>query len=292
MYYFIQIFDIWQIKILLGVFVAFFAPFQTALVILILLIVIDTITGVIYALKIKKFRSVKFRRGALKLISYSIAVVVARLLEIGIAEVFETTMISSLMLSLLVFTEAISIFENLALLNVPIPSGFIKLIVTRAKSSPFLGFLTNSTNRLEYTGEIDDLIQYQIPNFKSENLQKILKIKFEEWKNAINIIDMQFINNSTIDNELIFYKLSVVINVINDTIHEKCIEENITVSCIESFNCWQSARTKKWMDEVKEICYTGEPLEKKKKLIMDKILTVLYQTIVDIQKGETVGCLL
>lgn len=291
MYYFSQIFNIWQVKVLFGAVVAFFAPFQAALVILILFIVIDTATGVIYSLKIKKFKSVKFRRGAFKLISYSAAVIVARFLEIGIAEILETTMISNLMLSLLIFTEAISIFENLALLNVPIPSGFIKLIINKVKSSNYLGFITDSVNKLEYTGEIDDLILYQIPNIKSGDIQKILKVKFEEWKNTINIIDKQFINNGTNGNELIYYRLSVIINETNDTIYEKCVEENIPVSCIKSFNLWQNAKTEKWMAEVKEICYTGETLEKKKKYIMEKILTGLYQTIVDIQKGEKVGCL-
>jgi toxin secretion/phage lysis holin len=280
-----KIFDMWPLKMIISSILMMFTPFKQALLVLLIIIIIDTLTGVYYSVKYKKFSSKGFRKGIKKLITYFIAVAVVRLFEIGISELINTNMYTTFILSYLIVTETTSVLENLTLLGVPIPYQFISKIIKLIKLKLFKGLLDEESSNQDYINEIDDMIKYQVPNIKSENIRKLIVIKFEEWKSTINIIGLQL--SSNVENgDIIFYKVTGLINNTRALMEEKWLDSEIPKVCIINFKLWHQSRIEKWTKEVEAICKSSDTAENKYKMIMDKIVILLYQTIIDVQKGE------
>jgi toxin secretion/phage lysis holin len=91
-----------------------------------LLILIDTITGVWYAIKAKEISSRGFYRVAIKCLVYFMMIIVSRLVDKTTPIIYAST----LMDSFLVLTEAISILENISKLGFPVPTTLVKLLKT------------------------------------------------------------------------------------------------------------------------------------------------------------------
>jgi hypothetical protein len=109
-----------QSKILIALFLSIISPFKTELIILSIMIVIDTITGSLYAMKMLKFSSTGLKRSLKKIIFYSLCLLVVRLVEIGISSFYSTTLLTNIIASTLLIIEATSSLENLVLLGVPL----------------------------------------------------------------------------------------------------------------------------------------------------------------------------
>lgn len=123
--FFLKVHDFFHIKLLIGLFstglcYAFdcnFAILWTMLA----LVLIDTVTGLAYAVKIGEVRSRGFYRVAVKLTMYFIMILVAKLVDKNIPLDFASSMLKSF----LVITEAISIFENIGRLGFPVPTSLL-----------------------------------------------------------------------------------------------------------------------------------------------------------------------
>lgn len=286
MEYLTKIYDMWLIKLIIGSVIMIFAPFKVGIWILFAFIITDTITGCFNAIRTRKFSSRKFQKSVKKIATYFTAIVVVRLLEIGIASIIETTMITRLITSFLILTEAISILENLTLLGVPLPPEVLKIILGNLNFGKFYDIFGKGFDKQRYLTEIDEIIQYQVPVIKSSFSQKLLRIKLEEWQNAINIIDEQMSGNSSNNNDLLFYRISSLANTTNNLINEKWVEEGIPKEYINAFNDCHKQRISKWISNIKTICYSSESIENKKKAVIEGTITALYETVIDIQKGE------
>ena len=94
--------------------------------ILIALILLDLFTGVCSALVKQKLSSKNFSRGCWKLFSYIVVIFTIRMVELAVMG--NITFFTNMLISLLIITEAISIFENCVILGVPIPRYFINFI--------------------------------------------------------------------------------------------------------------------------------------------------------------------
>lgn len=286
MEYLAKIYEMWQIKLIIGSVIMIFAPFKVGIWILFVFIAIDTITGCFNAIKTRKFRSRKFRKSIKKIVTYFTTIIVVRLLEIGIAPVFETTMITRLITSFLILTEAMSILENLTLVGVPLPPGVLKFILGSLNFGRFYDIFEKGFDKQKYLTEIDEIIQYQVPVIKSLYSQKLLQIKLEEWQNAINIIDNQMSEDVSNNNDLLFYRISSLEKTTNSLINEKWIEEGIPKKYIDAFNNCHKHRIEKWINNMKIICYTSESIENKKRAVIEGTMTGLYETVIDAQKCE------
>jgi len=121
-----------QISLLSGIlgFVSeYFGSIELPFVILMILIIIDTATGISRAIKYDRFSSRGFRKLIKKIVLYSTCIVTVRLLEIGVLSLIKTSLLSQITVAFLIITEAISILENLTLLGTPIPAKLIKLFL-------------------------------------------------------------------------------------------------------------------------------------------------------------------
>lgn len=95
-----------------------------------LLLILDFVTGIFGAYKRGEIESHKMWKGAMKMISYLIAVVLGNQMDIifyGESGVPHDLMsFKYYILSYLAFTQMVSITENLTLLGVPVPPAIVK----------------------------------------------------------------------------------------------------------------------------------------------------------------------
>lgn len=101
--------------------------FLSIVVPIILISILDTLTGFYYAVKSKSIDSEKYSRILNKVFSFSVYILVAMIIdnEMGSLKIFGYTIIKgwaiSSMKGLIISSEALSIFENLAKLGFPVP---------------------------------------------------------------------------------------------------------------------------------------------------------------------------
>jgi toxin secretion/phage lysis holin len=108
-----------------------FKAHEQALLTVFLLIVLDTITGVIKAAKGKRLGSREFFRVAVKLVIYSILMACASLVDKALPLVIAMP----IMYTFLAVTEGISILENVGEAGFPIPTKILSTLKVMQKES-------------------------------------------------------------------------------------------------------------------------------------------------------------
>ncbi|QCX34187.1 phage holin family protein [Caloramator sp. E03] len=288
MEYVLRVFEMWKIKLIIGSFIMIFSPFKVSIVILFVLIIIDTITACSYAIRIRKFTSRRFQKAVKKIVVYFTTVFVVRLLEVGVATLIQTNIATRLILSFLILTEAISILENLTLLGLPIPNVVLKLMLGSLNLDKFDDIFGKEFTNKTYNKEIDDIIQYQLAFINDETMRKLLKIEFEEWKNVLNLIDVQITDYNSENQDLLFYRISSLIDVTKKSMLDKWTDEDIKQDIINKYKNCHDKIIQTLIETIKMICYSNESIEKKKKIITENIMTFLYKIITDVQKEEQI----
>lgn len=263
------------------------SPFKSSLMILLILIIMDTACGVFYAAKMKGLSSIGFRRGITKIALYFASILTLRMTEIGISSIVETTFPTLLIICYFIITEAISILENLTLLGVPLPGKITSIIAGSIKNETLKTLLFEGLNKNKYKKELANLINYQILGFKSKMVKKLIKAISEEWVPAVNILEIELSKADMENNDLLFYRVTSVIKITNTIINEKWSKTTPLKKCAQSLSKLYISAFLEYTDSINTICYKSEPLEKKKKQIIECIIVALYKTIEYIQKKET-----
>ena len=114
-----------------GIVSYMFGGMSMTIHVLIALIILDILSGVLVAIRNKRLSSHSFCRGCWKLFSYLLVIVAVRLMEIGVMD--NITFFTTMVISMLIVTEALSIFENGVLLGVPVPKYLINFIAHSEK---------------------------------------------------------------------------------------------------------------------------------------------------------------
>ncbi len=274
---------IYLVSGVIGLISEFLGAAKISYLILLILIIIDTLTGLAKAIKLKHFNSKVLLRFLKKLITYTTAFVTVRLLEIGILTFYKTTMMSQIIAAYLIITEAMSILEHVTILGVPIPANFAKILIGYIRIPGFAKMMQCGQDIQKDITEIEDIIQFQIPVIRHSHMRRLLEIKFEVWKKVVVHID-EGLNEKLSGNEVIYYKTMALIENGFKDMEERWIEE-IPQECIDVFKSWHQNRVNAWLNKVQEICYSSKSLQDKKKQIIESIIVILYQTIIDAQKG-------
>ena len=281
-----SILETWQLKLIISVFVALFSPFKVTLLVLFTLIIIDNLTGSVYAISIKKFSSTGLRRGLKKIFIYSICILVVRLAEIGIKPLLDTIYLTNSIIAYLILTEALSSLENLTLLGVALPTRLKAFILNQIQIKGLKDLLQEDSEKRDFMQEVLEMVDYYFPVIKDYKIKQLLDIKFKEWAQFINIIDNEFSKSSSDNSELLYYRISNLIHSTIVRINEKWIQEGISKECIDTFNTWHSKRITILLSDIKNICQNKEPLNQKRIAIIEMVLLFLYKTLTDIQKQE------
>lgn len=278
-----DILSIWYIKAIFGFFLSLFAPIQTSVIITFIMILLDTITGIATAIKRKRFNSKHLKKGFKKVVIYSACLLTIRLVEVGVLGNMASKVISQIMAGFLIVTEATSILENLKVLGLPLPITFLNLLFKQPLEEIVL---RNQKERREL-GDIEDILYFLVPTIKADNMRKLMQIKVESSLGIAKDIIAYLDGLEKSDNELIYYKVSSIIEKGFKEMHENWVEEGIPQECIKNFSKWRDSRIQNWMKDVKEICYRIIPADKKKDELLKKLTILLYNTISDVQKGES-----
>ncbi|MGE5473398.1 MAG: phage holin family protein [Ignavibacteriales bacterium] len=279
--------DFWQIKALTGLFITLFSPIKVSFIVLIALILIDTFTGAAQACRFKRFSSNGLRKAVNKIIMYCISIITARLLEMGILYFFETFMFSQFIIGFLILTEVISIIENLVLLGVPIPKDFISLLLKNIKILGLENIIKQSIDDYLESKEIEEIINYQLPSIKNQQMRKLLEIELEGWSKIVLFIKRSIEYEKEASNDVLYYKIMTYIETIKKESDENRREFNITKNCIEEFDKWHSQRKELFLQNIKNICYAVKEKKDKKQELVDRAMILIYQTVLDAHKSES-----
>ncbi|GCD10173.1 phage holin family protein [Clostridium tagluense] len=268
---------------ILGFICEMFNNMQTSYIILLMLIILDTITGVFTAIKYKRFSSAGLRKATKKIITYSLCVITVRLLETILNSITITTMLSQIIIAFLAITESVSILENLTLLGVPIPSNILPILIKTLKIPGLDAMLKTSKDKHSEFSDIDDIINYQIPAFEDKYIRNFLEIKCDVMKSTINQIIL--IDETTNDNpDILFYRILSTIELGLKDMNKKWSEEKIPTKYIDFFSKVNQPKVDKCLEKLKFICYSTKTTREKKIQIIDCIVIILYQTIIDARK--------
>jgi toxin secretion/phage lysis holin len=276
----------WYAKLMLSFIVALFAPFQIGLIVLLTLIILDTITGTIYAISIKKFNSTGLKRGLKKLFIYFCCILIVRLTEIGLESFIRTIYLTNLIISYLILIESTSALENLTLLGIVLPKKIKDLILSQISTNEFKGLLQEESLKKEYIQEILQMIDYHFPAINDYKIKNLLHIMFDEWAQFINLVDIEFSKTSSDNTELLYYRIFSLIKATSARINENWLKENIPKDCIVRFNLWYEKRIVLWLSDIKDICFSDMAMDKKKTAVMEKVILSLYKTLTEIQRLE------
>jgi toxin secretion/phage lysis holin len=279
--YFLEVF--W-ISGVIGVISRFLGTVETSYAILLVLLIIDTITGVSVAVKQRRFNSKGLSRLINKIATYTAAVITVRLLEIGILPLLETMLLSQTIIAFLQVIEAVSILENLTLLGVPLPRKLIHILLKHLKIPGLEQALKINKDHEKDIKQIEELIKLHVKSIQDAHIKKLLEIKFEVLKNMayeINIIYNEQENN----NELIFYKTMFLVELTFEEMRERWKEEKIPRDYINYCNEVCQPKVDRWLQKIYDICYSELSIDQKKDQLIDNLIIMLYQTLFTVQKG-------
>lgn len=268
---------------IMGILFNVLGGFQVSGSILITLIAIDTILGMKAAIKYRTFASRGFVKFFKKIVLYGTTIITIRLLEIGVVAIVKTEMLSQVMIAFLIISETISILENLTILGVPIPSNFVSMMINNLKIIGFDKDLKNTISNEKDILEIDEIIRYQLTNFKNDDIGKLLKIKFRVLRTVAQQIN-DIIDEDDLNKERLYYKVMSLAEASFKEMEYQQKQDKICSECLTEFKKINDLKVEKWLKKVEEICYSDKSIQLKKEDIIDSIVVILYETLVDAYK--------
>ena len=145
------------------------------------------------------------------------------------------------------------------------------------------------TQDVKIISEILDMINYQLPPIKDEKLRAFLKIKLEEWNEFIILMDKQFTNYGEEKNkDLIYLRVAMQISLTFSKVNERCFEEGIPKSLMNSFNEIHGIRIEQMINDIRKTCCDESTIEEIRKKIYERIIVYLYQNILNAHKIERI----
>ncbi|NLY42580.1 MAG: hypothetical protein GX066_01100 [Clostridiaceae bacterium] len=276
--------EICCISSIIGIISRFFVGLEVTFCILLVLIILDTVTGVMVALKNKRFSSRGFAKCIKKLITYSVAIMTVRLLEMGTLSIFHTSLLTRIMVAFLEVTEAFSILENLTLMDAPLPANFTSFLLEHLRIPGMEPAKKDEWERDIW--EIEDIIENLVPMIKNEEIRRILEIKFQVWRmTAFQINHILIRDKGETNEELIYYKVLTEIELGYKEMEQKWKEARISRSTIEKYSdCWKS-QEEKWLGKIKTICFSQVPMDQKREQIIDSLIVLFYKILSAVRRG-------
>jgi len=263
---------------------SFIADLITPYIVLISLILIDTISGLVKGKRYHNFSIKRFSKVLVKLVTYSASVLTVRLMEIGIASMYETSLLSKVTLVYLILAEVTSILEKLILLGVPIPSNFISVILSQIKIPGVHNLINFNGEHYKQKNEIKDVIRLQIPEIKDSQCQKSLLIYFNFWEKVLSEIDSIIEENNNTENA--YFKLLLLIHLSINEINIQWLKEDISLQYILTINEKNKTIITSLSKKIEKILYSNQSMTSKQEQIKYLILVSIYQICDTAKKGK------
>ncbi|MTI46606.1 phage holin family protein [Sporosalibacterium faouarense] len=276
--------EITSLSGVLALFKSLFGTINISYIVLLILIALDTFTGMSVALKYHRFSSKGLCKLLKKIITYSMAILTIRLLEVGILTIVETIFISQVVVTFLQVTETVSILENLTLLGVPLPANFINFLIKHIKIPGLSDAIRLGRNEQKDLTEIDDIINYQIPTFEDKNVRELLKIKFNFWRTIAFNIRTIFDDNNNTSSEHIYYKFMSLMEIELKDMNKELKNADIPNEYLEKFEKNYRPQVDSFLQYMKGVCNSEKNNDEIKDDIINKIVVLSYETILKTHK--------
>ncbi|HEY5562661.1 MAG TPA: phage holin family protein [Clostridiaceae bacterium] len=260
-----------------------FTDFQTSSIILLMLIILDTFTGISTAIKYKRFSSTGLRKLLKKITTYALSIITIRLLEIILDPIIITTLLSQIIVAFLAITECISILENLTLLGVPLPSNILPFLIKPLKIQVLNNMLENFKDKDKEFSDIEYIIKCQINNLDNPYLKDFLEIRYNAYKSIIKQI--MLIDDACINLDILFLKVVSFVDLTLENTNKIYKVKNFENKYIERFSKNNKSTKEKFIEKLKIICYSDKTTAEKKDKLIDDIILVIYQSIIDAREN-------
>ena len=270
----------------IGILSESFIHIQYSFIILLILITIDTVTGISTAIKYQRFNSKGIVKLVKKIISYSTSIATVRLLEIGALSNYNTTLLTQIIIAYLIIVESISILENMTLLGVPLPPNFVSFLLRFIRIPGIEKILEEAEKNLDRSiAEIDEIIIYQIPTIDNLELRKLIEIKFDVWKNIMMQINTNIVEKDNQNSDLLYFKIMSLIETGLKEMNNRWKDTDVSKHYLDLFNKHNQPKLDGLLKKIKNICYADDDLQSKKEQLINSIVIIFYQTIIDARKG-------
>lgn len=225
-YHLLELLNLTFVKVIFAFILSLFAGNEHLYLGVIMFIVIDTITWWLNAIVNHRTNSWEFGRIIIKLFGYSLAFLVVSYIEVYI---FKTDLyFDSMILWFMMFTEFLSIMENLKLLWVPIPSFIITEILKKIKYQPLQTAIHDKELEVRYLKEFDQILD-SVKMVQNTEKFKILNTVCSVFKNvAVTINKASFYDDDTEGNKIkIISYLEIANREAIDTMSKLSINKNL-----------------------------------------------------------------
>lgn len=269
--------ECWPVKILLSALITVFSPFEAPVLALLILIIINSLISAYHDIKIKSLNIHRLKKFNSKILFYFLAILVVRLLEIGIQPIISTTSITHAMVSYLILTVAFETLEILVLLGVPVPDGLKNFVMKDFENTVVKSLFNGKNSKVSAVAEIDDFSHEFFLTLPEENLREFYEIIVYEWSKFINVINNDSFVSS--NNDLLYYKILATIKATESTIVDEWKVRNVPQELISSFEKNYKIEADNFKNSIKPLCYSDESLDFKKRKITEDVQIFLYKLI-------------
>jgi toxin secretion/phage lysis holin len=285
LYYGKQTLSFFWTKVVMAVVIASIIPNQSALLGLMLLVIVDFITGVWVAAKSRTLSSLGMRRGISK-----VALYVVFICCISIAEhtVFHTTMATLGAIGLLAATEILSITENLVMLGLPVPyaAQVLKLVSTKAQA---LGInVAADPGAAAAVKDMVDLLEETVPTIKDETLKTCLDEYLRHWYLFMRTLsEGSLMGAPELATERIFQQITTVLREAKLDMSRQGVPEQVQDIFL---NSWCRDILARLVQQTRDACGSPDasPTQKIDR-IRDQIVLMSLRLAKDVQKLDLAG---
>jgi len=277
-YHLMELFNLTAVKVWISFILSLFAGNEQLYLWVILFIIIDTATGWMNAIVNHRTNSWEFWRIIIKMFGYSLAFLVVSYIEVY---VFKTELyLDSMILGFMMFTEFLSIMENLKLLWVPIPSFIITEILKKIKYKPLQTAIHDKELEVRYLKEFDQILD-AVKFIQDAEKFKILNTVCSVFKNvAVTINKASFYDDDTEGNKIkIVSYLEIANREAIDTLSKLNINKNLFNMYLEIVE----VELKELKDDITKVIDKNIDWELKN-VVMKEIWVFLYSLNSEVNK--------
>lgn len=286
-YYYHQVIQLIGLKVLGVLLVAALAPHFLTLHVLLLLYLIDFVTGVLVARQMKRFSSAGMRRGIAKLFIYVLFITVIAMSEHAVLGTKAGTLAA---IGLLVATELVSIVENLVWLGLPIPyaAKVLSVVSSKAKNFGLKTAVDDSDVALAYTKDMYELMNHNVDHVKDAPLRECLQVYCSGWYTFLRDLDPVIFNGTP---ELGWARLKATVDRTLVDIQSAMSRSRVSLKNQNTFlKVWNGDLLARLYKTSKQTSLAKDlPADQRIEQIRDQTMLMIYRLVNEAEKLDQAG---
>jgi len=277
LYYFEKVWHFIAHKLGLAVLFAALVSNIEMLTALGILFIIDFVCGFIVAYRLRNVSSAAMRRGVAKGLLYMVFISSVTITESAVTQ-GEVGFATAVAIGLLLFTECLSIIENLINLGLPVPfaANLMRALATKARILG-LNVQVDKISRTSYTNDITSMIRVHIPRIRHDDLRKIMNIYYLNWLEFVRTLDTTIISTRS---DLAWERLKASLDEVLMSSYETVLRDGMDKELTKVFfHNWNKEPLREFFQRCKRHTMNSVTILEAIDNISSALVTVLYQTV-------------